>query len=507
MTVTAGRAARPALALLAAAAILGALALCLPIDHDEGQYVGPLAVAPHLRPFADFTYLQTPLQLYLTRPLAALARGWALPALRLANAAMALGELALIFAVQRRLGTPRGRALVACGLLLAAYPFEFASVVARNDALPALLEAAALLAGVVALERRRAAWPFWTLAGLFLGAAASAKISYALPAAGMGLFLLWSARRHRAGSLDVIGFGLGGLAGLVPAAAALPGAPGNFIWGVLTFAHSAAPYWYRAIGLGHRLALPMRLAEGIFHLAVGPALPMLAGVAAAGFARGARSGAAPAVRLLQTVAVAGLIAALAPSPMQRQYFAPMLVPLAALWGVQDPLAGGRRRWLLALTLAGLIVGVGRVGYVLGQAALGAAEGRAPPALALTRDAHWIGRTLAAAHVSGDVATASPQAVLDSGARLDRRFSSGAFAYRSGDMLDDGQLGRLHLTSPRTLARDLDASPPGAIVTGYETPAGPARRNIDDDFRAYARARGYRRRVSPDGVAELWIRPG
>ena len=507
MTITARRGVSPALVLLAAAVILAALAFCLPIDHDEGQYAGPFAVARTLRPFADFTYLQTPLQLYLTALLAAAARGWALLALRLANAAMALGELVLIFQVQRRLGAPQARALIACGLLLAAYPFEFASVIARNDTLPALLEAAALLAGAVALEGERRAWPLWTLAGLCLGAAASAKVSYALPAAGMGLFLLWSAWKRRSGPMDVIGFGVGGLAGLVPAAVAFLGAPDNFIWGVLTFAHAAAPHWYRAIGLGDRLALPMRLAEGVFHLAVGPALPVLVGVILAGLAPSARSGAPPAVRLLQVLAVAGLIAALAPSPMQRQYFAPMLVPLVVLWGVQAPLAGGRPRWLLALTLAGLIVGAGRVGYVLGHAILDAAQGRPPPPIALTREAHWIGGALAAAHVSGEVATPSPQAVLDSGAVLDPRFSSGAFAYRSGDMLDDGELGRLHLTSPRTLARDLDAAPPGAIVTGYETPAGRARRNIDDDFRAYARARGYRRTVSPDGVAELWIRPG
>ena len=512
MTITAERAAldagirralSPALALVVGALVLAALALCLPIDHDEGQYVGPFALAGHPRPFADFTYLQTPLQLYLTRPLAALAQGWALLALRLFNAAMALGALGLIYAVQRRLGAPAGRAMVACGLLLMAYPFEFASVVARNDVLPALLEAAAILAATTALEHPRAGRALWVLVGLMLGAAASAKISYALPAAGMGVWLLWSAWKRRAGLMDVIGFGLGGLIGLVPAALAFLGAPDNFIWGVLTFAHAAAPWWYRAIGLGYRLAPLRRLAEGVFHVAVGPALAMLVGVVAAGCGRRARAQTSPATGLLQAVALAGLIAALAPSPMQRQYFMPMLVPLAVLWGVQAPLEG--RRWLMVLTMAGLAVGVGRVGYVVGDAGLRIAQGRPPPVIALTQEAHWIGRTLKAQEVSGDIATPSPQAVLDSGARLDPRFSSGAFAYRSGDMLSDEALRRLHLTSPRTLARDLDSDPPGAILTGYEPASGPARRDIDDDFRAYARARGYRELVSPDGVAELWIR--
>ena len=112
----------------------------------------------------------------------------------------------------------------------------------------------------------------------------------------------------------------------------------------------------------------------------------------------------------------------------------------------------------------------------------------------------------ASGASGPIVTPAPQAVLDSGEALDPRFASGAFAYRSGDMLTDAQLRRLHLTSPRTLARDLDAKPPGAVVTGYEPPSGRTHRNIDDDFRAYARTRGYLRLVSPDGMAELWLRP-
>ncbi len=75
-----------ALALAAAAVVLALLPVCLPVNHDEAQYVAPALLAGHLRPYADFIYLQTPLQLYLTAPLAALAHGWSFLALRLANA-------------------------------------------------------------------------------------------------------------------------------------------------------------------------------------------------------------------------------------------------------------------------------------------------------------------------------------------------------------------------------------------------------------------------------------
>ncbi len=496
------------MALAAAALVLGLLAIALPVDHDEGQYVAAAALSDRLRPYADFVYLQTPLQLYLTGPVAALAQGWAFVALRLVNAAMGVGVLALVYAAQRRLGVPRPRALIACGLLLAAYPFQFSSVVARNDALPALLEAAAMLAGLEALRPGRGCWLAWTAVGLLLGAAASAKISYVFPLAATGLFVLWGAWRGRVGIASLIGCGLGAAAGLTPSLIAYLSAPEGFVWGVFTYAETAPRAWYGQLGKGARLSLPARTLEAAFHLGVGPLLGVFAGVVLGAAIARRRKMAAPGMAYLQVLALAGFAAAFAPSPMQRQYLVPMLPPLIALWGVLDPLSllgGWTRRAVLTLVIAGLAVGVGRMGYVLGEAGLGGSQGRLPPALALEAEAHWIGRTLAGRGVTGPVATLSPRAVLDSGAVLDPRFTAGAFAYRTGDLVPDIQQRRLHMTSPRTLAGVLDAAPPAALVTGYEQPAGVHRRNVDDDLRAYARARGYQRRVSPDGVAELWLR--
>ncbi|HEY5411510.1 MAG TPA: phospholipid carrier-dependent glycosyltransferase [Caulobacteraceae bacterium] len=499
----------PLLALGAAALLLAALAIALPCDHDEGQYLAAAALSGRLRPYADFVYLQTPLQPHLTALIAALAPGWAFVALRLFNAAIGVGVLALAYASQRRLGVPAPRALIACGLLLAAYPFQFSSVVARNDALPALLEAAAMLAGLEALAPGRARWLGWTAAGLLLGAAASAKISYAFPLAATGLYLLWGAWRRRLGLASLIGCGLGAAAGLLPSLLAYLSAPEGFVWGVLTYAETAPKAWYSQLGEAGRLSLPSRAMEGAFHLGVGPLLGILAGVVlAAALVRRGRA-ASPSVGYLQALALAGLAAAFAPSPMQRQYLLPMLPPLIVLWGAQDPLSRlGKpsRQAVLALVLIGLAIGLGRAGYVLGEAGLGWAGGRLPPALALEDEAHWIGRTLAQRGPAGPVATLSPRAVLDSGAALDPRFAAGAFAYRTGDLVPDAEQRRLHMTSPRTLASDLDATPPAALVTGYEQPAGLHRRNVDDDLRAYARSRGYQRRVSPDGVAELWLNP-
>ena len=97
-------------------------------------------------------------------------------------------------------------------------------------------------------------------------------------------------------------------------------------------------------------------------------------------------------------------------------------------------------------------------------------------------------------------------VVDSGLPLDPRFASGVFAYRTGDLVPDAQQSRLHILSPRSLAHGLDAQPPAAIITGFESAVGVHRRNPDDDLRAYARTRGYLRLTSPDGVVQVWLRP-
>ena len=501
----------PGVWLALACLLLAALALTLPVNHDEGQYVAPVTLASHYRAFSDFIYLQTPLQIYVTAPLGPLMAGWSFLGLRLVNAAMGAAMLALLYRTQRRLQAPRARALAGCGLLLACYIFQFSTVTARNDALPALLEAGALLAMIVASAGARAPRMLWTLAGLCLGAATSAKISYALPLAGAGLFLLVGTARRRIPLLALFGYSAAGLVGLLPCALAFHAAPEQFLWGVFTYASQAPVHWYREVGQGVRLGLPWRVMDGAFHMMVGPGLAVLLVVAVASVSGWrARASAPPALRLLQVLALCGFLAAFAPSPMQRQYFMPLLPPLFALWAVREDLGGaaGPRlgKALAGLTIVGVLIGAGNAAYVLGGAAVGLVNGRLPAALQLTAEAHWIGRTLRAEQAFGPIATPSPQVVADSGEPIDPRFASGAFAYRSADMVPDDKQRRLHIVSPRTLAGALDSAPPAAIVTGYEPPTGKLHRNVDDDFRAYARSRGYRLLQSPYGRAELFIRP-
>ena len=445
MSITAERKPARALAIAATALAMGLLALAMPVNHDESQYVAAGALAAHARPYADFVYLQTPLQLNIAAPLAALFPGWLFIAGRLANAMMGTAVLVLVFLVQRRMGAGARRAAAGAGLLGLSYVFQFCFSLVRNDALPGLLEALAILAMLEGLRGgARAPW-LWAAAGACLGAAASAKLSYAVPLAFTGLFVLAQTGLRRVSILSLLGCGLGLLIGLLPCLVAWREAPDAFVWDVVGFPTTGPLDWYREIGQGARLGLVSRIGDGAFHLMVGPGLAILFAVLASGAAgwrararqRTARA-ASPERLLLALLALAGLVAALTPVPMQRQYLLPLLVPMVALWGAQDEdwrrVDRRLRLAILALMAVGGAIGLGRLVYVFGDAVRLQAAGPGAPAVALTREAHWIGERLRADHASGFVSTLSPQAAADSGYPVDPRFAAGPFVYRSGDAL-------------------------------------------------------------------------
>ncbi len=469
---------------------LAAMALLVPVSHDEDQYVSAAALAGRgLRPFADFLYLQTPLQLMLTGPVAAATPGWTFIALRLVNAALGLATLALVYAAQRRWSVERRTALWCCVLLAASVPFAFGSAVARNDALPAALLALALwaTAGDRGLASSRLG-----LAGFSLSLAASAKISFALPLAGGGFWLVWRALRG-GGWRGVLAWGSGGVAGLIPVMLGWGAAPEAFRYGVFTFAGEAGFDWYRLNGLAARLTLAAKAIDALWILAQGPALAALAVLAWLGWRR--RFG------LVEALIVGGLIGALLPTPTYKQYFICVLPPLYVALGVASGHLPRAARWTLGAFAALAIAGLAFAGVRDWRR-----EG-APAALAVTATAHRVGATTRAAGVTGEIATLSPLRVIDSGLPLDRRFATGVFVYRSARLRTAAELERWHAVGPQTLAAAFDQSPPALLLTGYEGPSAVNRRIFPDaTLEDWARAHRYRQEPMPDGRGTLWLRP-
>lgn len=421
------------------------LAMARQIDHDESQYVAAAVLAWGKLPYRDFAYLQTPLQPLLLAPFAALAGAYAYPVLRLINALLGAVAVVAIYGAAREGGAAPRPAIAAAALFAACDIFLFSVSVARNDALPV-----AMLAGACWLIMRasngRGSAGGAALIGLLLAGAAAAKISYALPAAAYGLYALLD-RQHRP-----VAVALGAAPMVVLVAWLWALAPGAFWFDVITFPAQAPIDWYASGPRAAKLSLIAKLIDALKFLALGPALLALWVIVR-------QRGELLSIRSLDALIVAGLIAALLPTPTWRQYLLPILPPLfirlALAWQACRP-GSGQRIAAIVLACAGLAPSV--------EALVGAAQSGLPMAEA-ARESTAIAAALDSARITGPIATLSPQFIPGTGRPIDPRFATGPFLYRSRALLSAAQARRWHMiTSDRTLPI---TPAPAALLIGGE----------------------------------------
>ncbi|RDE04541.1 DUF2029 domain-containing protein [Sphingomonas aracearum] len=472
---------RPVALLALAALLLVALAWLRPLDHDESQYVAAaMFTARGLIPYRDYAYLQTPLQPFGLAPVALWAGLWTWPALRMANALF--GALALLGVYRAaRIGGGEARlALAGAGLFAACDILLFSAGTARNDALPAALLALAL-PSIVAAQRGAATRQSALIAGLLLSAAAAAKLSFALPALAYGLYAL-SRPGHRAGWVAI-----GALPMAIVTGWCWVAAPEAFLFEVFTFPARAPAEYYEAAGRAWKLGLPAKALDVLKFLALGPALPALGLLAATRRQR--------PIGALDVMIVAGLIAAVLPSPTWRQYLLPALPPLfvqLALWWQARPPSRAVRVAVVVFAVAGLAPSAEAL--VRGAAA--------PPLAVALADTRAVAR--AATGLDGLVVTLSPQFLAGSSTLPDPRFATGPFYFRSHGLLGPDEETRARLVSQDRLDAALVIRP-AAVLAGGEgawTSGDPA---LDAAVERWAAAHGYRRtHVGPR--LRLWFRP-
>lgn len=467
---------------------LVALALYAPDNHDEAQYAATAVLSRDGLPFRDFLSLQPPVHALLYAPLAAWFSGDTFLVMRLATALTAGLLLIAVYGAQRRLGVSALSATIASIALAGCAAFQFAGSVVRNDMLAALFMAA----GIAATIPRRSsadASRRWAVAGLLLGLAAATKLSY-VPALVAPLFVL---RRDAAAWRPYLA---GAALGLAPLLALAAVAPAQAWYGLIEFGVHAPFHWYTANGLDDRVGLASKFAGTAQSLARGPALPALAIILVAH-----RRMRRPRHRMLAAMLIAGLVGALMPTPTHLPYLMPLLPPLFILAGrALDGLRDERR----AIAIVGLamfaLIGSSRSTRVL--------TGRTDAdrsAVAVDGQTRWIADRVRAEGISGRIATLSPHRALDTGLAIDPRFATGPFVFRSGALLSPTRAADLNVATPLDLVRQLDASPPAAILAGYERRSRRFTIDPDRQLVAYARTRDYRALPLPDGVGTLYLR--
>ena len=481
--------------LLVLAVLLG-IAAFRPIDHDEGQYVAAVALMRSGLPFRDFAYLQTPLQPLIFAPLAWLCEGWLFLALRAVNALCAAGAASLLFRALCREGGSSRNAGIATIALVTCHAFLFAATVARNDALPLLLHMAglALLLNAFGHARRPLSH---MLAGLLLGAAASAKISYGLPAAAIGLFALLNMRR--VGPMNVLALAAGGMVGGLPTLILWGIAPDAAWFGIIDYSLKAPLEWQMLNQRAYMVETPLSAVRLLRFLAQGPALFALIMI---GMSRLQHGKSSMAEGLLNFVILAGLVAAWLPRPIYAQYLVPLLPALFLRFGLMldDP------RWSRPAITAILIL---CMGAGVAETAIRMAPNVASadsPILSATMDAHAIGRIVRAAGVTGPIVSLTPERVADSGISLDPRFAAGPFLFRTRNLLTPAQRAAFHVLNGDSVVEGLTRHPPAAIVTGQESAPSPASpHGLESPLIAWAKAQGYSATTLPSGAVTLYLR--
>jgi 4-amino-4-deoxy-L-arabinose transferase-like glycosyltransferase len=487
---------------IAAALLIAFLIVIRQVNHDEGQYVAAIALMRHGWPYLDFPYLQTPLQPLLLSPLSVLPAGWLLVGARCANGLFAFATLLLVYSAIRD-RVERRSAIIAIAALACTEAFMMASALARNDTLPMMLLAGAIVALFRAIGRTTDVAAL-AIGGLLLGLATSAKISAALPAAGAALFLLLRFRRFRLRGLAA--FGAGAVTGLVPTVILALAAPEQFWFDVLTYSLEAPRQWWTATGWAISF-LPLLRIGMLFALSCQGAIPP-ALAAAALDRRGGDN------RLLLDLMIAGgVVAAALPQPPFVQYLVPLLAPLFAR--VALAIEGPRRAWHRPILIFAVLTSIGALSYPVIHSVRAFKRG--------VDLAHAVqqGREVARLAGDGTIVTLSPESVAGADTNLDRSFTTGPFLYRTFGTLGAQALRYGYSPNWQSVERYLDSRPPSLIFLGRESrqnapsillkgrrqaPDPPIiPKSLEDPLIHWAEAHGYARVPLP-GKSSAFVRP-
>jgi 4-amino-4-deoxy-L-arabinose transferase-like glycosyltransferase len=466
------RLSRQWIVLAAAALLIGFSVFVRGLNHDEGQYVGAIALMRHGWPYVDFAYLQTPLQPLLLAPMSLIPAGWLLVGARVANGLFALATIWILGAALRGRARPEN-VLISLAALACTEPFLWGASLARNDALPMLLLAGAVALLLQAVDEPERSWTA-VAAGLLLGLAVSAKISAALPAAGALLFLML--RWWRFGAKALAGFAIGGLIGLLPCVIFAVIAPEQFRFGVFTYSLQAPAQWWTSVGRAGMLEFPHRVIRLLRFAGEGV---ILIGLIATALDRRRSDDRL----LLDLMVIGGVIGAYLPEPAYPQYLVPLLPPLVprfalALDTVQDRL----RRPVLILTAICCALGVQYTVH------LGFRAWKHGPGLVAALDQ---GRLAARIAAGRSIATLSPEVIAGADTNLDRRFVTGPFLYRTFGALSGEALRYGFSPNWEQIDGELNASPPGAILVGGEARPHPGHpQGLDGALAKWAEAHAY-----------------
>lgn len=483
------------------------------LRRDEFMFLPPAALLGEFRLYEQIFYNHVPYSAWLFRAVHLL-----LPDLGL----VAMGRLTIFAAWIMLLGVAawlgwrltRSAAVAGFGavsLLSADVLLGQTGMAATNNLLPMPFALLGLGLIAVALSDRDLSAPRLFAAGVMLSVAVGLKVSAVavLPAVIVACLIVprdlgLAARLRRL----VLPVALGGIVGALPLiwlALRMPDVFFAHIMGYHLGPHVA--FWQANAASEPGLALDLRgklqLAQGIWLsgaslLAV--FVPVLALVL--------RPGRVAGVVWMVAGAIAGAaVIGFLPSPGFPQYYAMPLAGLplltALLYARLDP---ARRAVMAPVLAAAAIVMIGLAAPRLGMGLIGLGQpDRLTPAR-VAQGARALSDAMSQAGLAhaGPIATLSPIYPLQAGFAIYPEFAAGPFAYRVADVTPPDLRALYAMAGPRDLDALFDATPPAAILTGFDP-------ELEAGLTGFARSHGY---LPQDlvglsdryGSGTLWLRP-
>jgi 4-amino-4-deoxy-L-arabinose transferase-like glycosyltransferase len=482
------------------------------LNHDEHQFVAGAALLARdgLLPYRDFPYFHVPTlsfvyaflfqvndYLLLTARVFSIVCSWLTLVLIFAAALGWLRHLPIWW----RMGI--GAATVV--LLMTTPSFLHASGRAWNHDFPLLLTLLAAVGQVAWLKRSTPAgrqwwWPL--LAGVLVGLAASARLTFAVAAAAFALSILLVIPWRTGRAWGAVGlFVVGMAAGALPALYMLAVAPEQFIFGNLTYAQLNTLFYRQAEAAGTApdaaMTLSAKLVKTVEYVVTQPGNLLL--VLLAGFAlwRARRQvGKAPELLFLLLLIPCFLVGAYAPTPLQLQYIY-LLFPLLALIFLAALAYDERPR-----LGAGLVTGAAIVSAILaGPRYVEGVQVAFDPAEWFPLKVHARGEYLGDLVGRRQVLTLAPIYALEGDAGIYPEFVAGPMGWRVASLMTPSQRQTMGLVGLDELEADLAAQPPRGIFTGLHD------NDVEEEapLLAYARAQGYVPIALPE-EGTLWASP-
>ncbi|QLL65975.1 hypothetical protein [Sinorhizobium mexicanum] len=522
-----GQSVRPRALLFSAGMVVlsGLLLFCLllrvmnyEVRKDEQLYVPPIRLLDQYQLYTDFFYNHPPGSAWLFYGIGKIVGS---DHLMLAGRVSIFLTWILLLAVIGWITYALTRsALVAwCAAVLTVTNELFLSqtgMTATNNLLPLPFSLLGVGLFVLAVKDRRALPLVVGAAGFCLSIAASFKISAVafIPPVAIAAFFLPRGYQFRQRLLRVVlPLALGGLLGGLPILVPLVSDPQMFLAHVLGY-HTGPhlQYWQdpavESEGASVSWAAKLLLAQSVWLSAtVAVAISAVLTLFLAWFLSPAGNERLLVAPLLVVAGafVCSVALSLIPTPGFPQYFGPPLICLPlTLALLYAGLGHETRRYMQPGLIAATIVVLAVAAPRLAQYLPTVSHPERWTVLRVHEAGETVAERLAAAGVSGKVATLSPIYPLEGGLPVYQELATGPFAYRIADIADPKLAAFYKMTSPTTIGALFDADPPAALLLGFDEV-------LERPMLAYAQRNGYV--VSADlgikdryGAPVLYVRP-